>query len=60
MRSIGRLNRNEEGFAMGASNNAGNNNMKAATATYEGFVSMIKISTPVIIVIVAFVMYLIA
>lgn len=45
---------------MGASNNAGNNNMKAATATYEGFVSMIKISTPVILVIVAFVMYLIA
>lgn len=44
---------------MGTSNNAGNN-MKAATATYEGFVSMIKVSTPVIVLIVAFVMYLIA
>jgi Bacterial aa3 type cytochrome c oxidase subunit IV len=59
MRPIGRLKRNQEGFVMGASNNAGNN-MKAATATYEGFVSMIKISTPVILAIVAFVMYLIA
>lgn len=39
---------------------ASNNNMKAATATYEGFVSMIKISTPVISLIVLFVMYLIA
>lgn len=44
---------------MGATNNAGNN-MKAATATYEGFVGMIKIGTPVIAVIVLFVMYLIA
>ena len=44
---------------MGASNNAGNN-MKAATATYEGFVVMIKVSVPVISVIVLFVMYLIA
>jgi hypothetical protein len=44
---------------MGASNDAGNN-MKAATATYEGFIGMIKVSTPVIAVIVLFVMYLIA
>jgi hypothetical protein len=59
MRSIGRLKRNQEGFVMGATNNAGNN-MKAATATYEGFVGMIKIATPVIALIVLFVMYLIA
>ncbi|MBX9885428.1 MAG: aa3-type cytochrome c oxidase subunit IV [Novosphingobium sp.] len=44
---------------MGASNNAGNN-MKAATATYEGFVGMIKVATPVIALIVIFVIYLIA
>ncbi|WP_292927468.1 aa3-type cytochrome c oxidase subunit IV [Novosphingobium sp. PASSN1] len=39
---------------------ASNNNMKAATATYEGFVGMIKVATPVIALIVAFVIYLIA
>jgi hypothetical protein len=59
MRSIDHARRNEEGFVMGASNDAGNN-MKAATATYEGFIGMIKVSTPVIAVIVLFVMYLIA
>jgi hypothetical protein len=44
---------------MGASNNAGNN-MKAATATYEGFVGMIKIATPVIGLIVLGVVVLLA
>lgn len=44
---------------MGATNNAANN-MKAATATYEGFVGMIKVAVPVISVIVLFVIYLIA
>lgn len=44
---------------MGANSTAGNN-MKAATATYEGFVGMIKVAVPVISVIVLFVMYLIA
>jgi hypothetical protein len=44
---------------MGATNNSGNN-MKAAEATYESFISMIKIATPVIALIVAFVVMLIA
>ncbi len=44
---------------MGATNNAGNN-MKAAEATYEGFIGMVKVSVPVISVIVLFVIYLIA
>jgi tRNA threonylcarbamoyladenosine modification (KEOPS) complex Pcc1 subunit len=35
------------------------NDIKAARATYEGFVNLIKISVPVIVVIVAFVVYLI-
>jgi len=44
---------------MGASNNS-NGNMKAAEATYESFIGMIKIATPVICLIVAFVVMLIA
>ena len=44
---------------MGASSNVGNS-MKSATATYEGFVGMIKVAVPVISVIVLFVIYLIA
>ena len=35
------------------------NDMKAARATYEGFIGLIKISVPVIAVIVALVVYLI-
>ncbi|BEV00288.1 aa3-type cytochrome c oxidase subunit IV [Novosphingobium olei] len=35
------------------------NDMKAANATYEGFINMIKYSTPVIIAIVAFVILII-
>ena len=35
------------------------NDIKAARATYEGFIGLIKISVPVIVVIVAFVVYLI-
>lgn len=38
---------------------AGVDNMKDARATYEGFISLIKVSIPVIAVIVAFVIYLI-
>jgi len=33
--------------------------IKTARATYEGFVGLIKVSVPVIAVIVAFVVYLI-
>jgi len=33
--------------------------IKAARATYEGFIGLIKVSIPVIAVIVAFVIYLI-
>jgi hypothetical protein len=44
---------------MGATNNSGNN-MKAATATYESFISMIKIATPVICLITAVVVMIIA
>ena len=44
---------------MGAGNNS-NNNMKAANATYEGFISLVKISIPVITLIVAVVIMLIA
>lgn len=44
---------------MGATNNPGNN-MKAATATYESFISMIKIATPVICLITAAVVMIIA
>jgi len=35
------------------------NDMKAAHATYEGFVNLIKVSIPVIAVIVAVVIYVI-
>ncbi|MDF8331793.1 aa3-type cytochrome c oxidase subunit IV [Novosphingobium cyanobacteriorum] len=38
---------------------ASGNDMKAATATYEGFVNLIKYSTPVIALIAAFVVYII-
>ncbi|WP_295527591.1 hypothetical protein [Novosphingobium sp. Chol11] len=36
------------------------NDMKAAKATYDGFISLIKVSVPVIILIVAVVVVLIA
>lgn len=48
---------------MGAMNNAGNNsasNMKAANATYESFVGIVKIATPVIMLIAAVVVMIIA
>ncbi|WP_226016885.1 aa3-type cytochrome c oxidase subunit IV [Novosphingobium sp. FKTRR1] len=35
------------------------NNIKAARETYEGFIGLIKVSVPVIIAIVAFVIYII-
>lgn len=35
------------------------NDIKAAQATYDGFISLIKYSVPVIAVIVAFVIYII-
>ncbi len=35
------------------------NDIKAARATYEGFVNLIKVAVPVIAVIVLFVIYLI-
>ncbi|MBB3357708.1 hypothetical protein J2792_000634 [Novosphingobium capsulatum] len=35
------------------------NDMKAARETYEGFISMIKVSVPVIALIVAFVILII-
>jgi hypothetical protein len=44
---------------MGATNNT-NGNMKAAQSTYESFVGIIWIAVPVIAVIVAFVVMLIA
>ena len=34
------------------------NDMKAAQATYDGFIGMIKVAVPVIAVITAFVVYL--
>lgn len=34
------------------------NHMKAARATYEGFMTLIKVSVPVIFVIVALVIFL--
>ena len=40
-------------------NMASANDMKAAQATYQGFVGMIKYAVPVIVVLVAFVIYLI-
>jgi hypothetical protein len=36
------------------------NDMKAANATYASFISAVKVSTPVICLIAAFVVYLIA
>jgi hypothetical protein len=35
------------------------NDIKAARATYEGFVGMIKYAVPVIVLLVAFVVFLI-
>ncbi|WP_263624788.1 aa3-type cytochrome c oxidase subunit IV [Novosphingobium huizhouense] len=35
------------------------NDIKAAKATYEGFINMIKVSTPIIALIVAFVVLII-
>lgn len=45
---------------MGATNDIKANNMKAANATYGSFIGMIKIAVPVISLIVAFVVMLIA
>jgi hypothetical protein len=45
---------------MGATNDINAGNMKAAKATYGSFVGMIKIAVPVIALIVAFVVFLIA
>jgi hypothetical protein len=39
---------------------ASNNDMKAANATYDSFIGVIKVSTPIIIVIAATVIYLLA
>lgn len=44
---------------MDAGNNT-NSNMKAANGTYGGFIGMIKVSIPVIMLIVAVVIMLIA
>ena len=44
---------------MGATNGTGDN-MKAASATYESFIGMIKVAVPVITLIVAGVVLLIA
>jgi tRNA threonylcarbamoyladenosine modification (KEOPS) complex Pcc1 subunit len=35
------------------------NDMKAARATYDGFIGLIKVSVPVILLITAFVVFLI-
>ena len=45
---------------MGATTNTVGNNMKAANATYESFIGMIKIAVPVIALIVTFVVLIIA
>lgn len=45
---------NYEGTIMASAND-----IKAARATYEGFVGLIKVAVPVILVLVAFVVYLI-
>jgi hypothetical protein len=45
---------------MGASNDIKTGDIKAAKATYEGFVGIIWVAVPVIIAIVAFVVMLIA
>ena len=37
---------------------ASGNNMKAHKATYDGFISMVKYSTPVVVLIAALVIYL--
>jgi hypothetical protein len=39
---------------------ASGNDMKAARATYEGFIQMVKVATPIIAVIAATVVYLLA
>ena len=39
---------------------ASGNDIKDARATYEGFIQMIKVSTPVILLLTAFVVYLLA
>ncbi len=39
---------------------ASGNDMKAANATYDSFIGMIKVSTPIILVITAVVVYLLA
>jgi hypothetical protein len=39
---------------------ASGNDMKAANATYESFLGVIKVSTPIIAVIVVAVVYLLA
>lgn len=49
----------QKGFSMDAGNNT-NSNMKAANGTYGGFIGMIKVSIPVIMLIVAVVIMLIA
>jgi hypothetical protein len=45
---------NDEGLDMASAND-----IKAARATYEGFITLIKVAVPVIAVIVAFVVFLI-
>ncbi|MCH7629076.1 MAG: aa3-type cytochrome c oxidase subunit IV [Proteobacteria bacterium] len=35
------------------------NDMKAAQATYDGFINLVKVSTPIIAVIVAFIVVII-
>ncbi len=39
---------------------ASGNDMKAANATYESFIGVIKVATPVIAIIAAIVVYLLA
>jgi len=39
---------------------ASGNDMKAAQATYDSFIGMVKVSTPIIVVIAVIVIYLLA
>ncbi len=39
---------------------ASGNDMKAANATYDSFIGMIKVATPIILVITVVVVYLLA
>ena len=39
---------------------ASGNDIKASRATYEGFIQAIKVSTPFIVLLTAFVVYLLA